>query len=86
MVLFPASSHDIHPNLFLRFLFNLGRNIKATGLWFLAGVLLSALFQRYVPADMKRLYGKGLDMDIRALSFLPFFRNLIKDENTLSYF
>ncbi len=47
----PRASHDTHPNLFLRFLFNLGRNIKATGLWFLVGVLLSALFQRYVPAD-----------------------------------
>ncbi len=47
----PRASHDTHPNPFLRFLFNLGRNIKATGLWFLVGVLLSALFQRYVPAD-----------------------------------
>ena len=47
----PRASHDTHPNLFLRFLFNLGRNIKATGLYFLLGVMLSALFQRYVPAD-----------------------------------
>ena len=47
----PRASHDTHPNLFLRFLFNLGRNIKATGLYFLLGILLSALFQRYVPAD-----------------------------------
>ena len=47
----PRASHDTHPNLFLRFLFNLGRNIKATGLYFLLGVLLSALFQRYIPAD-----------------------------------
>ncbi len=56
----PRASHDTHPNLFLRFLFNLGRNIKATGLWFLLGVLLSALFQRYVPADkFAELFGKS---------------------------
>lgn len=45
----PGKSHDTDPNLFLRFLKNLGRNIRATGLYFPAGVLLSALFQRYVP-------------------------------------
>lgn len=56
----PRASHDTHPNLFLRFLFNLGRNIKATALWFLLGVLLSALFQRYVPADkFAKLFGKS---------------------------
>lgn len=39
---------------------NLGRNIKATALYFLAGVLLSALFQRYVPADgFAKLFGKS---------------------------
>lgn len=47
----PGKSHDTDPNLFLRFLKNLGRNIRATGLYFLVGVMLSALFQRYVPAD-----------------------------------
>lgn len=56
----PRESHDTHPNPFLRFLFNLGRNIKATGLWFLVGVLLSALFQRYVPADkFAELFGEN---------------------------
>ena len=40
---------DTDPNIFLRFLKNLWRNLKATGLYFLIGVLLSALFQRYVP-------------------------------------
>ncbi len=56
----PGASHDTHPNLFLRFLFNLGRNIKATGLYFLLGVLLSALFQRYVPADkFAALFGEA---------------------------
>lgn len=45
------ASRDTDPNIFMRLLKNIGRNIKATGLWFLIGVLLSALFQRYVPAD-----------------------------------
>ena len=34
-----------------RYLKNLWRNVRATGLYFLIGVLLSALFQRYVPAE-----------------------------------
>ena len=53
-------SHDTDPNLFLRLIKNIGRNLKATGLWFLVGVLLSALFQRYVPAEfVSRLFGRG---------------------------
>ncbi|MBO7474507.1 MAG: permease, partial [Ruminococcus sp.] len=42
---------DTDPNLFIRFLKNLYRNVKATGGYFLVGVLLSALFQRYIPQD-----------------------------------
>ena len=48
----PGQSRDTDPNLLMRFLKNLGRNIKATGPMFLLGVVLSALFQRYVPADV----------------------------------
>ena len=49
---------DTDPNIFLRLLKNLYRNIKATGLYFLFGILLSALFQRYVPAPvMTKLFG-----------------------------
>lgn len=44
-------SRDTDPNLLLRFLKNLGRNVKATGPMFLLGVALSALFQRYIPAE-----------------------------------
>ena len=46
------ASHDIHPNLLIRYLLNFWRNVKATGLYFLLGIFLSALFQRYVPQDM----------------------------------
>lgn len=53
------ASHDTDPNLFWRFVKNLGRNLKATGPYFLAGVLPSALFQRYVPAEaFAELFGK----------------------------
>lgn len=44
-------SRDTHPNLFIRFFKNIARNVRATGPWFLIGVFLSALFQRYVPAE-----------------------------------
>ena len=51
-------SRDTDSNLLLRFLKNLGRNVKATEWYFLAGIALSALFQRYVPADvMAGLFG-----------------------------
>lgn len=51
-------SRDTDPNILLRFLKNLGRNIKATGLYFLIGIALSALFQRYVPVEaMTTLFG-----------------------------
>ncbi len=53
-------SRDTDPNPFLRFLKNLGRNIRATGGYFLLGIVLSALFQRYVPADtVARLFGEN---------------------------
>ncbi len=53
-------NRDTDPNLFVRLLKNIGRNIKATGLWFLAGVILSALFQRYVPAELiSGLFGEN---------------------------
>ncbi|MDE6579719.1 MAG: permease, partial [Ruminiclostridium sp.] len=53
-------SRDTHPNLFIRLLKNIWRNIKATGLWFLVGVALSAIFQRYVPAELiSKLFGEN---------------------------
>lgn len=54
----PPKSRDTDPNPLVRYPKNLGRNIKATGLYFLIGILLSALFQRYVPSDvMTGLFG-----------------------------
>lgn len=53
-------NRDLHSNLFLRYLKNVGRNLKATGPYFLAGILLSAMFQRYVPAEyIAALFGQN---------------------------
>ncbi len=53
-------NRDTDPNLLVCFLKNLWRNIKATAGYFLLGVILSALFQRYVPADaFAALFGKN---------------------------
>jgi uncharacterized membrane protein YraQ (UPF0718 family) len=55
-----TSNRDTDPNLFLRFLKNLGRNCRATGPAFLIGITLAALFQRYVPAEsVASLLGKN---------------------------
>lgn len=45
------ASRDTDPNMMLRLLKNIWRNIKATGGYFFLGILLSALFQRYVSPD-----------------------------------
>ena len=51
-------SRDTHPNLLVRYLLNVWRNLKATGPYFFLGILLSALFQRYVPQDlMSKVFG-----------------------------
>ena len=52
------AGHDTHPNLLIRYLLNVLRNMKVTGPYFLFGILLSALFRRYVPQDlMTKVFG-----------------------------
>ena len=52
------AGRDTHSNMLIRYLLNVWRNIKATGLYFLFGILLSALFQRYVPQSlMVKVFG-----------------------------
>lgn len=51
--------HDTDPNLFLRYVKNVGRNVRATGGWFFMGILLSALLRVRrrddpPPSDMAR--------------------------------
>lgn len=51
-------NRDTDPNMFFRYFKNLWRNIRATGLYFIMGIALSAIFQRYVPADfVTNLFG-----------------------------
>ena len=59
------ANKDTDPNPFLRLLKNFARNIKATGLYFLAGILLSALFQSYVPEEaFVNLFGKNREFGL----------------------
>ena len=52
-------NHDTDPNIFLRYIKNFGRNVRATGGYFLLGIVLTALFMRYVPAEgFARLFGR----------------------------
>ena len=56
---YETHNRDTDPNIFLRYIKNFGRNVKATGGYFLLGILLTALFMRYVPAEsFARLFGR----------------------------
>jgi uncharacterized membrane protein YraQ (UPF0718 family) len=53
------TSRDTHPNVWIRYVKNVGRNIKATAPYFLLGLALTAAFQRYVPESfMAGLFGQ----------------------------
>jgi uncharacterized membrane protein YraQ (UPF0718 family) len=71
-----TTSRDTDPNPLIRFLKNFGRNIKATGPYFLAGIILTALFQRYVPQEaFARLFGsnKGFGVLMAAAIGVPLY-------------
>ncbi|MCL2811390.1 MAG: permease [Clostridia bacterium] len=52
------ANRDIDPRLLFRLLKNIWRNVKITAPYFLIGILLSAMFQRYMPDDvMVRVFG-----------------------------
>ena len=56
---YEISNHDTDPNIFLRYIKNFGRNVRATGFYFLLGIFLTALFQRYVPAEsFAKIFGR----------------------------
>lgn len=55
-----GASRDTDPNMLLRFVKNVGRNIRATGPMFMLGILLTAAYQRYVPSEVvSGLFGKN---------------------------
>lgn len=69
-------NRDIDPDLSLRLLKNICRNIRATGGYFLLGTALSALFQRYVPPQVfASLFGgsKGFGILMAATVGVPLY-------------
>lgn len=69
-------NRDTDPNLLLRLLKNIWRNIRATGPWFLLGIVLTALYQRYVPSDwVASLFGEneGLGVLMAATIGVPMY-------------
>jgi uncharacterized membrane protein YraQ (UPF0718 family) len=73
------ANRDIDPNLLVRFLKNFARNGKATGIYFLIGIILSTVFQRYVPQEAfgtlfgnnNGFLGRGFGVLMAALSAFP---------------
>jgi Predicted permeases len=68
--------HDTDPNVLLRLVKNIARNIRATGGWFLAGIVLSVLFQRYVPQNVVgTLFGRnrGFGILLAAAAGVPLY-------------
>lgn len=52
-------NHDTEPKLWLRYLYNLERNVKTTGLYFFFGIVLAVLFQRYVSLELMQYFFGG---------------------------
>jgi uncharacterized membrane protein YraQ (UPF0718 family) len=44
-------SHDTDPNTLMRLIKNIWRNVKITFPYFLLGIILTALYQRYIPSE-----------------------------------
>ncbi|MFA7672937.1 MAG: permease [Clostridia bacterium] len=71
-----VKDRDTDPNIFIRLLKNIWRNIKASGVYFLAGIILTACFQRYVPTGaFADLFGsnKGFGVLMAATLGVPVY-------------
>ncbi|MBP7344134.1 MAG: permease [Clostridia bacterium] len=70
------TDRDTNPNIILRLLLNIWRNIKASGLYFIIGIVLTACFQRYVPySAFASLFGeqKGFGVLMAATLGVPVY-------------
>jgi uncharacterized membrane protein YraQ (UPF0718 family) len=71
-----APGRDVDPNPLMRLIKNIGRNVRATGPWFLAGVLLTALYHRYIPSEwVADLFGsrRGFGVLLAATLGVPLY-------------
>lgn len=69
-------NHDTDPNLLLRYLKNVGRNLKATLPYFIGGMLIAALFSIHLPRDdFAELFGRdnGLGVLYAATLGVPLY-------------
>jgi uncharacterized membrane protein YraQ (UPF0718 family) len=74
--LWEGSCRDIDPHMFLRYVKNILRNVRATGPYFLVGIILSVLFQMYVsPEFISGLFGstQGFGVLIAATLGVPLY-------------
>lgn len=75
-----CSSRDAHPCLPMRYVLNVWRNVRATGPWFLLGILLAACFLYFLPHRLfHHLYdtgtpsGNAAEVSAFALLGIPFY-------------
>lgn len=71
-----ARSRDTHPNLALRYALNVWRNVRATGPWFLLGVVLASLFLWLVPGEFFGSFFRGAGVwEVLAMTLIgiPFY-------------
>lgn len=69
-------NRDLHPNPVWRYLLNVWRNIRATGPWFLLGVVLASLFLWLTPAEFFGSFFQGsetLEVLVMSLIGIPFY-------------
>lgn len=72
----PIKSRDTDNNLLMRYIKNIWRNVKATGPYFLIGIILSAIFQLHVLEEMMiKLFGgnKALGVLMAATIGVPLY-------------
>ena len=69
-------NRDTDPSVFVRLIKNIWRNVIFTGPYFLAGIVLTMLFQRYVPTDsFAHLFGnhRGFGVLMAATLGVPLY-------------